>query len=108
MFQKFAVDKDRASLTSLLQKQSPVYVEQEILSISRDPSMAGSITADEKDLQLMLSFLSYIEELIKAKEYLEFSQVRIYLRRRRVLDVYVTGSVEVDFAEEHGMDHCRT
>ena len=71
------MDRDRASLSSFLKRQSPVYIEQEILSISRDaPAHQDHDTVAEDDVKLLCTFLHYIEDMLQAREDLEFSQVR--------------------------------
>ena len=99
------MDQDRSQLTSFLQKQSPVYIEQEILSISKDLSSLDGSEADEQDLRLMCVLLQYIEELVKANDCIEFSQVSTR-HAPETLAVCSQGSVEVGSAEEHDLDHC--
>ena len=91
-----------------LKKQSPVYIEQELLSISRDAQPRHDLdqSIQEEDDQLLLSFLQYIEDLLKAKENVEFSQVQ-HLLGKHPIDVRLRlGPAENDPAEQHGAHHC--
>lgn len=60
--------------STFLKKLSPLHLEQEILSMSRDVPL-GAEADFEDDTHRMKTLLEFLEDIMNAKEDFEFSQV---------------------------------